>query len=379
MRRHRPAALLAVVFVHTRLHDIGDAGERAGVMQERVDGDLVSGVKHAGKRTPLLAGDFRELEATEGFHIRRTKRKLSNFAEVDTRCGSGPALGIRKRILDGNAHVGGTEMRHDRPVLEFDHGMNLGLPLDEHLDAIDIHAEQMHGLDALKTLVHKGGGVDGDLRTHVPRWMGQGIMASNTGQLIESAPIERAAGTCEPDAMCLARILTEQTLENGPVLRINGKHLTRLHHGHQQIATHDQGFLVGKRQPLAALENGMTGGKARGAHDCDEDHVYILELNELLGTTRTGMQFARGGQLREDRVATMRLRRDRHMSHIILTRKMNQIIGARMCAQRDDLKLVGVLLTDIERLRADRARTAENGNARTRRGIDDSHYRTPPR
>ena len=186
-------------------------------------------------------------------------------------------------------------MRHDRAVLEFDHGMNLGLTLDEHLDAIDIHAEQMHSLDALKTLVHEGGGIDGDLRTHVPRWMGQGILTSNIGKFIESAPIERAARTREPDAMRLARILTEQALENGAMFRINGKHLTRLDHGHQQIATHDQGLLVGKRQSLAALENGMTGRKARGAHDCDEDHVYILELDELLGTTRAGMQFARGG------------------------------------------------------------------------------------
>ncbi|VWL94879.1 Uncharacterised protein [Collinsella intestinalis] len=61
------------MLIHTRLHDIGDASKRAGVMQECVDGDLVSGVKHAGKRTPLLASDFGELEAVKGFHIRRTK------------------------------------------------------------------------------------------------------------------------------------------------------------------------------------------------------------------------------------------------------------------------------------------------------------------
>ncbi len=73
------------------------------------------------------------------------------------------------------------------------------------------------------------------------------------------------------------------------MFRIYGKHLTRLDHGHQQIATHDQGRLVGERPALAALENGMTGKEARGAHDCDEDNVYILELDELLGTTRAGM------------------------------------------------------------------------------------------
>ncbi|VWM23823.1 Uncharacterised protein [Collinsella intestinalis] len=61
----------------------------------------------------------------------------------------------------------------------------------------------------------------------------------------------------------------------------------------------------------------------------------------------------------------MRLRRNRHMSHSKLVCKMNQILGARMRAQRNDLKLVRVLLANIERLRADRARTAEDGNART--------------
>ena len=61
----------------------------------------------------------------------------------------------------------------------------------------------------------------------------------------------------------------------------------------------------------------------------------------------------------------MRLRRDRHMSHSKLACKMNQILGARMRTQRNDLELVRVLLANIERLRADRARTAEDGNART--------------
>ena len=41
--------------------------------------------------------------------------------------------------------------------------------------ALEQITEQMHGLDAFKTLVHEGGGIDGDLRTHVPRWMGQGL------------------------------------------------------------------------------------------------------------------------------------------------------------------------------------------------------------
>ena len=53
------------------------------------------------------------------------------------------------------------------------------------------------------------------------------------------------------------------------------------------------------------------------------------------------------------------------MSHSKLVCKMNQILGARMRTQRNDLELVRVLLANIERLRADRARTAEDGNART--------------
>ena len=66
-------------------------------------------------------------------------------------------------------------MSHHRAVGKLDHGVNLRLALHDHVNEIEVAVKQMHGLDTLQAFVHEGGGVDGDLGTHGPRGMREGI------------------------------------------------------------------------------------------------------------------------------------------------------------------------------------------------------------
>ena len=48
--------------------------------------------------------------------------------------------------------------------------------MDDDLDPVVGNAEEEMRLDQLETLVGERGRVDGDLRPHVPRWMGKGLL-----------------------------------------------------------------------------------------------------------------------------------------------------------------------------------------------------------
>ena len=72
-----------------------------------------------------LAGTLGQCQTAEGIHVGSIKRELSQLAKIDTRRRGIPTLGIRERELDGNTHVGSTEMRHHRAVGELDHRVNL--------------------------------------------------------------------------------------------------------------------------------------------------------------------------------------------------------------------------------------------------------------
>lgn len=65
----------------------------------------------------------------------------------------------------------------------------------------------MHGLNALQALVHEGGGVNGDLGTHGPRGMREGIGTRHAIELVARAAKERTARAGEPNAVGLARVL----------------------------------------------------------------------------------------------------------------------------------------------------------------------------
>ena len=71
--------------------------------------------------------------------------------------------------------------------------MHDALALDNDLDLLRRQAEQPHGLDELKALVHQGGAVNGDLGAHVPVGMLECIGPGLAGQLLPLHAEERPA------------------------------------------------------------------------------------------------------------------------------------------------------------------------------------------
>ena len=236
--------------IHAGFHNAIDIGKAAAIVQEGIDGDLVGGIEHARHGATRLAGTFGQCQTAEGIHVGSIKRELPQLAEIDTRRRGIPTLGIRERELDGNTHVGSTEMRNHGAVGELDHRVNLGLTLHDHVNEIEVAVKQMHGLNALQALVHEGGGVDGDLGAHGPRGMCEGIGTRHAVELVARAAKKRTARAGEPNTMSLAWVLPQIALEDGGVLRVDWNKLTRLRQRHKQVATDDEGLLVGKGKAL---------------------------------------------------------------------------------------------------------------------------------
>ena len=226
--------------IHAGLHNAVDIGKATGIVQEGIDGDLVGGIKNARHGAARLTGALGQCKAAEGIHVGSIKGELAQLAEVDTRSRRIPALGIREGKLDGNTHVGSTEMRHHGAVGKLDHGVNLGLTLHDDIDKVEVAVEQMHSLDTLQTLVHKGGGVDSDLGAHSPGGMRQGIGTRHAIELVTRAAKERATRTGEPNAVGLARVLPQIALVDGGVLGVDRDQLARLCQRHKQIAADDE-------------------------------------------------------------------------------------------------------------------------------------------
>ena len=109
-------------------------------------------------------------------------------------------VGVGQGVGDRQAHVGQRQLGDGGAVGELDHRVHDRLRVHHHLDAVVADAEQLVGLDHLEALVHQRRRVDGDLRTHRPGGMGQGVVDGDVGQLGLGAAAERPAGRGEHDA-----------------------------------------------------------------------------------------------------------------------------------------------------------------------------------
>ena len=96
--------------------------------------------------------------------------------------------------------------------------------LDEDDDAVEVASKEVHRLEPLQTLVHEGGGIDGDLGAHRPVGVLESVLYGNAGELFCRHAEERTAGAREPDGVDLVRTLALEALEDGIVLGVDGEH-----------------------------------------------------------------------------------------------------------------------------------------------------------
>ena len=78
--------------------------------EERLDSDLVRRVEHARSGAAGAAGAFGKRKAAKRIGIGSIEGKAAERAVIQALRRRFPAIGIGERVLDGDAHVGRTEM-----------------------------------------------------------------------------------------------------------------------------------------------------------------------------------------------------------------------------------------------------------------------------
>ena len=272
------------------------------------------------------------------------------------------------------------------------HGVDGALRLHDHADAIVGHGEQVVRLDDLETLVHQRGRVDGYLRAHVPRGVRERLSGRDIGQVGSRAAAERSARRRHPQARHLARVFAQKALVDGAVLGIDGHEAPRLGgHRHDEVAAHHERLLVRERQHLVSCERLVAGAQAGRAHQRVHHDVGLGQAHEAhhgVGTeperpfaarvvTRHGLgqrrrrarwllrasvRSAQDGvsQLVGNRLLSQALVAHREVAHAELARLRQQLARARAHGEAHHLQLVRMATHNVQRLRADGARGAQD-------------------
>ena len=370
--------------VHDGLHALGDAQVAALLRQKRRHRHLVSSVHDARQRSTNAAGVAGKFQATERVGVRRGELQASQLGEIQGLDGRFPTLRIAERELDGDAHIGGAQMRLHAAVGELHHGMDGALRLNHHADLVIGHVEQVMRFDDLQALVHKRGGIDGDLRAHVPRGMVQRLSRGDAIKIGALPAAEGAAGGRYPQAGDLSLGFAQQALVNCAVLGIDGhegagranrgsrtrRATLRIHlrrQRHDQIAAHHQAFLVRQRKDLARTQRFVACAQAGSAYQRVDHHVRLGQTHQVHHGVHAEAPHALSAgllaHLGRDRLVGQALIAHGKVAHVMGTCLREHVVHARVHRQADDFQLVGMLPNHVDRLRSDGARGPENNDA----------------
>ncbi len=103
-----------------------------------------------------------------------------------------PAPDMLARI-EGHAHVGWPQLRQNRTIHKFHHGMNCGLGMDDDINFRERNIEKPASFDHFEAFVHQRGGIDGDALAHLPFGMVEGLFGSGVGDGRERSAAKWAA------------------------------------------------------------------------------------------------------------------------------------------------------------------------------------------
>ena len=171
--------------------------------------------------------------------------------------------------------------------------MHNRLRVNQHLNLVSFYAEEPFGFDHLETLVHHRSRVDGDLCTHIPCRVAQGVSLGHMGNLLHRLQTERTARGRQQDLLDGVLILTDETLEDGRVLTIDRQDggVVLLGQLQDQFTGNHQCLLVGETNRLTCLD-GMDGGVQTGETDHgSKHHVDRTCLHNLVECLGTGIHF----------------------------------------------------------------------------------------
>ena len=162
--------------------------------------------------------------------------------------------------------------------------------------------------------------------------------------------------------MSLAWVLPQIALVDGGVLRVDWNKLARLRQRHKQVATDDEGLLVGKGKALIRGQGRMARLETGGAHNSNEHAVDIVATRELANRLRANAELRSLGQLLQHGVIAVSDIGHGNRRNRELAGSGNELRGAGINGQRRHLQAISMLTAHIECLGADRARTTQDGN-----------------
>jgi hypothetical protein len=251
-------------------------------------------------------------------------------------------------------------VRQQRAVAEPHHRVDDRLRVDGDLDPLVRHAEQEVGLDHLEPLVHQRGGVDRDLGAHRPGGMGERLLGRDGGQVGGGEAAKRAARGGDHQRLDGLRRGVAEALPERRMLAVDrhDRAVRSLRRGRHQRPAGDQALLVRQGQVGAGLERrqgrsepGRTDDRVQhrvGAGVAHQLHHAGLALQHRSAEDRAGA--GRGGRVDQ-----------RDPIHAVGGRRRDQRLGVGVRCERAGGQL-GVVAHDLERLDADRAGRAENGD-----------------
>src|SRR3954451_9354059 len=195
------------------------------------------------------------------------------------------------------------------------------------------------GFDQLEALVRKRRGVHSYLSSHRPGWMFERVLDRDVLELGPRAAAERATGCRKDERLHGGRIAPLEALKDGRVLAVDREQepAAQAVCSERELACGDEALLVGEREGDALLERPERRLYAGEADDGIEHHVRARGLKQV------------------DCGAA-----DLRVLDIVGRRNLGEWLPRRH--HRAELEL-GVELDDLDRLTADRARGAEEGNA----------------
>src|SRR5688572_787818 len=162
---------------------------------------LVRRIEYCRRRaaaTPRLDAEAQRREVVVPNALEGERRARHRIVRSHT--GIFHTIRMGERVEHWKLHRRGPELRKDASIDEFNERMDDALRMDHHLDPVVRNTEQEMRLDDLERLVGERRAVDGDLSSHSPRRMTEGVIDRGPLQTLARPVAKRAARCRENDA-----------------------------------------------------------------------------------------------------------------------------------------------------------------------------------
>ena len=178
---------------HCLFDDIRHLEEATLALAETGIHNLVGCIHDARHVTTFLNGIEGKLETLELLVVWLEELQVLSLEEVETVAIEMQTLWEGEGILDRQAHIRHAQLSLYRSIGKLHGTMHDALRMNQHLYLLGRNAKEPLCLCHLKTLVHQGCGIDGNLGTHIPGRMLEGIGSSYLLQLLVGKVAERTA------------------------------------------------------------------------------------------------------------------------------------------------------------------------------------------